>query len=178
MLSPVRVIVLRTIGRTPFSDIEFIKGIEIEMPRWIAYEMEKLGYVEVKRSVSSVNDINKAKFTEEALSRKNQISLSNIPADFYLESKNLISDLYEKYRSGRDPEALLELEKIRKNLSRLVLLRLQKIILSSLIAKEKLEELENSMSLEERILFRRFMDVVNIWLNSLTESGRGESSRG
>ena len=170
LLSPVRVIVLKTLGKVPFSDIELIKGIEIEMPRWIAYELEKIGVVEVKRSISNINDINKAKFTEEALSKKSQIALGKIPHDFYPESINMINSLENKYQSEKNPEALIELEKVKRNLSKLSTLRLQKIILSALIAKEKTEELENNMSLEEKILFRRFLTVMNSWVKILAKS--------
>lgn len=163
-LNPISVVVLRNIGRIPFVDVELIRGAEVEMPRWLAEILEARGLVEVRRDIRGSSDVNKIRFSEEDLARRSSASLSKVPLDFYISVERLLRDLGERVRRGGSPEDLRELEAISRSINRLLSIRVQKILLASILHTERSQDFEKSLSIEEKVLYRLVDDDVKYWL--------------
>lgn len=163
-LAPVSVVVLRSVGRTPFADVELVRGSEVEIPRWAAEVLERLGYVEVKREVGGSSDINRVRFAEEDLVRRGGLAISRIPGDFYMEVDRILRELSEKIKRGGSPNDIVELDRITRALGRIVSIRVQKILMASILHSERPGDFEKNLSFEERALYRVIEDDVRSWL--------------
>ncbi len=173
MLAPVSVVVLRSFGKTPFTDIELLRGSEVEIPRWAAEVLERQGYVEARREVNSSSDINRARFAEEDQVRRGGLAITKIPGDFYIDADRLLRELSEKIKKGGSPSDIVELDRVAKALSRIVLIRIQKILMASVLHGEKPGDFEKNLSFEERALYRIIEDDVKHWLRIVVGDGYG-----
>ncbi|MEM2203198.1 MAG: hypothetical protein QXI22_02465 [Sulfolobales archaeon] len=175
-LAPVSVAVLRSIGKTPFTDVELIRGSEVEIPRWAAEVLEKMGYVEVKREVGSSSDVNRIRFAEEDHARRGGLSISKIPGDFYIEVGRIIRELSEKIKKGGSPSDIVELDRITRALDRIVSIRLQKILMASILHSERSGDFEKNLSFEEKTLYRIIDSDVKHWLRTVLGESYGSVS--
>lgn len=172
-LAPVSVVVLRSIGKTPFTDVELIRGSEVEIPRWAAEVLERMGYVEVKREVTGSSDVNRVRFAEEDHARKGGLSISKIPGDFYIEVDRILKELNDKIKKGGSPSDIVELDRITKALDKIVSIRLQKILMASILHSERSGDFEKNLSFEERALYRIVEDDAKHWLKTVLGDGYG-----
>jgi len=175
-LQPVSVAVMRSFGRVPFVDVELIRGAEVEMPRWLAEILEARGLVEVRRDIRGSSDVNKIRFSEEDLAKRSAAILSRVPLDFYISVERLLRDLGERVRKGSSPDDLRELEAISRSINRLLSIRVQKILLASILHTERSQDFEKNLSLEEKVLYRLVDDDVKYWLRRAVGGGYGGSS--
>lgn len=174
MHSPVRVMVLRDLGKTVFSDIELTRGAEVELPRWVAEALEKREYVRILRELKSIDDINKIRFQEERKSEGSKTELYKLPRNFYFE----VGRLVEEYRSRldtRDPRTLQDLDKALRAFQRIFSLRLKKILYLVQVSENIDEEIEKRMTLEERVFYRFLLNNVYKWMRDLSRSVVAES---
>ncbi|MEZ0290549.1 MAG: hypothetical protein ABWJ42_05610 [Sulfolobales archaeon] len=163
LLKPVRVMILKDLGRVIFSEVELSKGVEIELPRWIAESLEKMGYARIQRSFKSLEDLNKIRYHEETRFEEKKIELYKISQDLYVESEKLVSDFRERAES-RDPRAFQELERIIKVFQRILRLRFRKILYFIQVSESIDEDLERRMSIEEKIFYRYFLIGIYKWI--------------
>ena len=166
-LAPVSVVVLRSVGRTPFTDVELIRGSEVEIPRWAAEALEGMGYVEIRREVGGSSDINRVRFAEEDHARRGGLSISKIPGDFYIEVGRIVRELGEKIKRGGSPSDIVELDRITRALDRVVSIRLQKILMASILHSERSGDFEKNLSYEEKALYRIIESDVKHWLKTV-----------
>ncbi|MDT7889816.1 MAG: hypothetical protein RQ885_12705 [Desulfurococcales archaeon] len=168
----VTVAILRNIGRTPFADIELVRGVEVELPRWLAEILEARGYVETRRDVKGLSDINRVRFAEEDIAKRGGLTVSKVSPDFYIEIGKIVRLLEERIRRGGSAEDLRELEAIHKAISKIAQIRMQKILLASILYSERSSELEKNLSAEERAFYRIIDEDVKYWLKYVL-GGRG-----
>jgi DNA replication factor GINS len=176
-LMPVTVAILRSLGRTPFADIELVRGTEVELPRWLAEILERRGYVEVRREIRGSNDINRVRFSEEDHVKRGGLAVFRIPPDFYLEVVRIVRSLEDRVKKGGSPDDLRELEAIYKAMNKIVQIRMQKILLASILYSERSSELEKNLSIEEKALYRVIDDDVKYWLKTALGGRVGGSSQ-
>jgi len=175
-LAPVPVAILRSMGRTPFADVELIRGAEVELPRWLAEVLEARGAVEVRREVRGSSDVSRVRFSEEDYVKRGGLAVARVPYDFYIEADRVLRELEDRVRRGGSPEDLRELETLRKALEKVASIRVQKILLASVLHSERSSELEKSLSAEERVLYRVIDEDVKHWLRTAL-GGRVGGSR-
>ena len=166
LLSPVRVAVLRDLGkvRTESGWEVFNRGEEAFLPLWLAKELEKRGYVEIREGHLSEVDLAKYLIVERSLPRG---KFQNLKDRFYLEARNLYrrlkSEIKEKQLSAKD---LLAAIKVEADLKDIISIRMNKIIQVALLGG-KLEDFEEQLLLEEKILFNYAKDLFNVWFKEV-----------
>ncbi|MCC6061345.1 MAG: DNA replication complex GINS family protein [Desulfurococcaceae archaeon] len=166
MHSPVRVMVLKDIGKTGFTDIDLVRGVEIDLPRWVAETLENKEYVKIIRNVKSSDDVNRIRFQEERRSEGSKYELHKIPPNLYYEIRRLIRE-YEKKIDSKDPRVFQEIEKLKKSFEKILSLRYKKILYYIQVSENIDEELEKRMTLEEKIFYRLFLRNIHKWINSI-----------
>ncbi|MEM0043356.1 MAG: hypothetical protein QXJ51_02210 [Sulfolobales archaeon] len=166
MHKPVRVMILQDLGKTVFSDVDLIKGVEVELPRWLAEGLEKIGYARIQRSLRSLEDLNKIRYQEESRFEESKIELYKISYDMYLESEKIVRDYREKLES-KDPRVFQEFEKVKKVVQRILRLRFRKILYLIQVSENIDEDLERKMSLEEKAFYRYFLKGIYQWIKDL-----------
>ncbi len=161
----VRVIVVEDIGPIyiPEGVIELTKGSEYNLPRWIAVELYRRGYVEFKDKPVDLEKLAKIAYSEES-SRKG-IEFSKTPQYFYHIVGYEIDGLYERLERERDTRLLLDIQKYEDYLLRIGKARVKKI--TQLIPIEIPQEVYMCLSEEERILYRMLREILVGWLKTL-----------
>ncbi|NPA85307.1 MAG: DNA replication complex GINS family protein [Crenarchaeota archaeon] len=165
----VKVILLREISDL-FDGESFLrlgKGMEVELPRWLADDLVQKGFARYSRERTveeTLKEVAKYRFLE---SKKDEPYPTQLPPDFYKRVKEII----EKYRkpeiSDVDVEEiaqkLLKVTRIRAQLKELTDLRLMKIVTKVLGEEEIPVSLIERLTPEERIFAQEFDGDVRTW---------------
>lgn len=165
MSMPVRVMVLRDLGKTFFSDVELVKGIETEIPRWVAEILEKKGFVKILRNINSLEDLNKIVFQESIREEGHKRELYKVAPDLYFEIEKFIEE-YKQRIESRDPRVFSEYDKILSAAKRLIRARSRKIFYLVQVSEVLDEEIEKRMTLEEKIFYRNLLRSIVSWIKS------------
>lgn len=166
LLSPVRVAVLRDLGRirTEGGWETFNRGEEAFLPLWLAKSLEKKGFVEVRETPLSEVELAKYLIVERGLPRGKFQSLRE---RFYLEARDLYKKLKSRVSEGRvNAKELLATIKVEADLKDIISIRMNKIIQVALLGG-KLEEFEEQLLLEEKILFNHTKNLVSTWFKEV-----------
>ncbi|MCD6428466.1 MAG: hypothetical protein J7L12_02485 [Desulfurococcales archaeon] len=162
LLSPVRVAVLRDLGRirTESGWETFNRGEEAFLPLWLAKDLEKRGFVEIRENPLSEVDLAKYLIVERGLPRG---KFQNLRDRFYLEARDLYKRLKSRVQEGRlNAKELLATIKVEADLKDIVSIRMNKIIQVALLGG-KLEEFEEQLLLEEKVLFNYTKNLISMW---------------
>jgi DNA replication initiation complex subunit (GINS family) len=85
--------------------------------------------------------------------------------------------LEDRVKKGGSPDDLRELEAIYKAMNKIVQIRMQKILLASILYSERSSELEKNLSIEEKALYRVIDNDVKYWLKTALGGRVGGSSQ-
>ncbi len=164
MLSPIRVAVLRDLGKIRVEGgwETYQRGDEAGIPYWIATFLEKRGDVEIRETRLTDTDIGKYLMIERRIKGG---SFHPLRERFYLEARELIRRL-KKEGEGK-PENILRIVKAEGNLSDIVRIRLRKI-LSAAFLSTKIDEIIEKLLPEERGLLLELSIIIQKWFNEVT----------
>ncbi len=165
MLSPVRVAVLRDLGRVRVEGgwETYQRGDEAGIPYWMATFLEKRGDVEVREPKLTDTDIGKYLMIER---RMKGSSFHSLKERFYLEARELIRRLREEGREN--PENVMKAVKVEGNLSDIVRIRLRKILNAAFLST-KIDEIVEKLLPEERGLLLELSAVIQKWFDGVTK---------
>ncbi|MCD6084218.1 MAG: DNA replication complex GINS family protein [Desulfurococcales archaeon] len=166
LLSPVRVAVLRDLGRvrTEGGWEVFSRGEEAFLPLWLAKELERKGFVEIRETPLTEVDMAKYLIVERSHPRGKFQSLKE---RFYLEARELYRKLKAKIEEKRmSAKDLLASIKVEADLQDIVNIRVSKIIQVALLGG-KLEDFEEQLLLEEKVLFNCAKNLVDSWVREV-----------
>ncbi len=161
-LRPVKVAVLRDLGRAPVDGdfINLSRGQEADLPRWLSGALLRLNYVELRQHALGIDDVSKYLMSEKGLSKS---SLTKLREDFYYQVRELLSRSRSSLVSVDSAIGVIRLE---SNVRDLIRLRVNKIVSTALLGA-KIDKFEDSLTYEELLLFRLLNELINSWVNSL-----------
>lgn len=142
---------------------ELIKGTEIDLPRWIAYELASRNIVVVREEPEiTIEDLSKYLFLETR-SIKTPSALQRIPRDFYPKLRSLIKKLKDKLGKEFNVQALEEYHKVERYSMEIVRSRLSKIV-AAVQSPRELRDVIEKMTPEERALYIFLRETINYWV--------------
>ncbi len=164
LLSPTKVTVLRSLGKVPFAEeYSLTRGIEAEIPRWLAEVLEKMGFVEISPDEKlRLENLARAKMVERDMERRGLRAIAKLHPYFYTMAKSLMRTLEHRAKESLDLSVLKELDMMKTSLYEILKLRLGKILDAALMGTLSHELLEN-MTLEERVLFKLIASIIKSW---------------
>ena len=157
LMEPVRVIALKDIGPLPLPQgmVNVRRGDELEVPRWQARELERMGLAEIRDRGLDIDSVNMYHYREKRGRAANQ--LQGLPRDFYLAVRDLVERLDTMIRESPSTMLLRDREVVEKNLMDLAETRLAKILR---LASSGGEEFKERMTPEESITYDTIRSVV------------------
>jgi len=145
--------------------IDLVRGAEYNLPRRIAYELEKKGIVKIKSDDKiSLETLSRLVYNEESTIQKTQ--LVKTKPFFYSIIRKTINDLKEKLRHESSIELLEEYRNFLDLLHTAARIRTRKM-LNALLLTEIPPDLIEKMSEEEKLLFVMLFDALKSWLKGL-----------
>lgn len=162
---PVRVEVIRDHEPIVYNNekYELIKGTEIDLPRWIAYELASRNIVIVREEPQiTIEDLSKYLFLE-IRSLRTPSALQRIPKDFYPKLRLLLKRLREKLDKEFNVQVLEEYHKVERYSMEIIQSRLSKI-LAAIQSPEELKDVIDKMTPEERVLYTFLRETINYWV--------------
>ena len=161
LMKPVSVAVMKSVGRVPVVEEELVRGTEVRLPLWLAIELEKEGVVEIREPGIKEGELRRVKFIQMQQGE----TLVKLDEFFYIRAKRWLKELEEEGRKRFDVAALTVVEKARRDLHDLYRVRLNKIIMSTVLGH--LQSVEKSLSNEERLLARVLEHSLKEWAKYL-----------
>ena len=160
-MKPVSVAVIKSIGKIPVIEEELVRGTEIRMPLWLAVELEKEGVVELREPGIKESELRRIKFIQMQQSE----TLVKLDEFFYIKAKRWIDELESEGKKRFDIAAITLVEKARRDLHDLYRVRLNKIIMSTVLGH--LQSIEKSLSAEEKLLAKALERSLKEWARYL-----------
>jgi DNA replication factor GINS len=166
MLKRVRVMVVRDAGEIIVDNetIPLQKGVEIEIPLWLAQVLEKEGLVNPIEPPMSIEDIARVHFS--VISARTPADLEPLPKNFYLETMRYIKMLDEQIRKEFRAELLEEKQKAVQYVLEIMDRRLL-LILQSMRSPTSLAEISSKLSEEEAVLLEELRSDIETWRSRL-----------
>ncbi len=167
LLTPVRVAVLKTIGKVRVEGRweSFEKGDEASLPLWLAEGLRMSGYVEPREQELTDSDVGKYLMVEKGLKSNEFTALRE---RFYLEARELLKRLREGGTSKS--EDVLRAIKLEGNLSDLLRIRVRKIVQIAFLGG-KVEEFADRLLPEEVALFSLIREALIEWDKEVLRGG-------
>jgi len=166
-LSPVKVAVLRDLGRVRIEGgwETFVKGDEANLPYWLAKELLRAGYVDLREQKITDTEVGKYLMIEKGLKSSEFTSLKE---RFYMEIKEILKNFKEL--STKSSENVLRRMRFESNVSDLVRIRLRKLVQIAFL-KEEVSEFLDKVLPEERLLLLTLNEFIGEWLQEVLKSG-------
>ena len=160
MTSSVKAMFLRDYATlpTPGGIISVRRGEEVDLPRWQALMLASKGIVDIKDEKLDLDRINMYHFREVKRSAANQ--LAELPRDFYLKVRDLISMLNEVIKTNPSHMVFREREVVETNVTQLAEKRLTKIIR---LAQAGGGDMRDKLTTEEAILYNEMSRAIEEW---------------
>jgi len=137
------------------NKINLSKGQETELEFWLAKELQDQNKVKILDTIT-LEELGRISFQEKQ-SRNSQITLVEIPKDFYIRIGLLIKELNTK----NDLVTLGQLNKVIQLANEIIPLRKKKILqLAFLSSSEK--ELYKNLTTEELLIYMNMRKLVNV----------------
>jgi DNA replication factor GINS len=173
LMEPVRVIALKDIGPLPLPQgtVNVRRGDELEVPRWQARELERMGLAEIRDRGLDIDAVNMYHYREKRGRAANQ--LQGLPRDFYQAVRDLVERLDSMIRESPSTMLIRDREVVEKNMIDLAETRLAKILR---LASSGGEEFKERMTPEESIAYDTIRSVVEVfrgYVRSLVGGGEG-----
>lgn len=145
--------------------IDLVRGAEYNLPRRIAYELERKGIVKIKSDEKiPLEMLSRLVYNEESTIQKTQ--LVKTKPFFYSIIRKTINDLEEKLKHESSIELLEEYRSFLDLLHTVARIRTRKM-LNALLLTEIPPDLIEKMSEEEKLLFVMLFDALKSWLRGL-----------
>jgi DNA replication factor GINS len=166
MLRPVRLAVTRDYGvlHVDGMTVELHKGIEIEVPYWLAKAIESMGVGKLTETPLTLEDIARIHYT--ILSARTPSELEPLPQYFYQEAREYLDTLDERIRRELNPTLLEEKQKALQYLVEIVEKRLTMII-HSLRSPTSIAELYSKLTPEEQAMLKMMQQLLETWRRSI-----------
>ncbi|WP_440059891.1 hypothetical protein ACSU1N_01645 [Thermogladius sp. 4427co] len=146
--------------------LDMSKGAEYTIPRWVAAYYAKKGYVKIKDSRISVEDLSVLSYNEEAAYSR---TLTNkLKGFFYKAMFTSKKDLVEQAKRTGELLKLDEVRRIEDALDTLLKSRMKKIVGYSLISDIQQDIIEK-LSEEEKYLLHSLRIIIDSWRRSISE---------
>ncbi len=167
MLKPVRIMVVKDYGNVHIDGTEYPlhKGVELEVPLWLAELLVSQGVANVVETPLSIEDIARVHFT--TVSARTPAELEPLPRNFYQEAKRFIKQLDEEIRREFNAALLEEKQKAIQYLLEIIDRRLT-LIMQSIRSPTTVAEISSKLSQEESALLEEIRDDVEKWKRTLT----------
>lgn len=161
LLSSVRTLVLRDLGVVVIDKerVSVRRGDEVNLPLWLALELHRSGYAEL-RDVA-LRDVDLLKYYHMERTSKGS-RLADVREDLYFSAGITVS----RFNREKTAETLSKVEKFKGTLNSLVDLRLSKLANAAVNLDVK-QASEVSKILEEMILYRLLKKVLESWRDSV-----------
>ena len=162
----VRVIVVKDYGKLRVDGAEYslTRGVEIEVPRWLASILEDEGIANQSEPGISIEDITRVHFS--VMSARTPAELEPLPRDFYQEALRYLERLAKRVRKEFNASLLEEHQKASQYLAEILDRRLS-LILQSLRSPAALAEISASLSKEETALLDALRGSIDTWRKRL-----------
>ena len=157
MLSPVKVMVLKTVPSIPVLGSSLQKGSEEKMPRFIAEVLEKLGYVEILEKAPSPQDLTKMRFAHT----QQRSTLVKLDDFFYIIVRDTITKLEEKAKKDIDITLIKIVDRAKEDFNEIFNLRLAVILRA--LQFGNLESVVKSLSIEEKTMAVGIQKLLESW---------------
>ena len=142
----------------------FEEGNEYETYYWIARDLEKSGIVHFREEeLLDTAKLYKIQWKERALTGG---QISSVPDDFYPKLRRYLAQLKEEV--AKNPEKMLDYERVRRLTQDIVNSRLKKVV-SLASAPTQTEQTLKNVSGEERFLYEQLCRLVHEWRNQILE---------
>jgi len=170
MVRPVRVAITRDhgVGHVDGIEVELRKGIEIEVPYWIAKALEEDGIGHLTESPLTLEDLARIHYT--MLSARTPAEVEALPQYFYQEVKEYLRRIDEKIRRELNPSLLEEKQKAQQYLMEIVDKRLT-LIIQSLRSPTTIAELTSKLTPEEQAIARIMLKLIETWRKNILPKG-------
>lgn len=155
-LRPVRVAVLRSLGRVPGADVPLERGVEALLPRWLARALERLGYVEVLSREPGPHDLSRLRFAHR--NRDQPPALEDL---FFVAARRGLEDAERRAREGADYALASAVERARRDLYEVFRLRLAAVLRA--VQLGGVSAVAGRLALEERVLAQALARLVEEW---------------
>jgi len=162
----VRIMVLRDNGniRIDGEEITLQKGVEIEVPFWLAKILAEKGAANIIETNMSIEDIARIHFT--VISARTPADLEPLPRSFYLEAARYIEQLEDTIRREFRAELLEEKQKAVQYLLEIIDKRLL-LLLQSMRSPTTLAEISSKLSEEEAVLIEELRSDIETWKKTI-----------
>ncbi len=162
MVRPVRVAITRDYGviTVDGATIELHKGIEVELPYWLARAVEASELGKPTETPIGLEDIARLHYT--TLTAKTPAELEPLPQYFYHEAREYLKQLDERIRRELNPTLLEEKQKALQYLVEIVDKRLT-IIIQSLRSPTSIAELYSKLTPEEQAVLKTIQQILESW---------------
>ncbi len=166
MLKPVRSLILKSVGNIPCVGA-LVRGSEIPLPRWLAQALESQGFVEIQEGSISLQDLFKTKFSQQQ-QREQLLKLEDF---FYFVARDLIKTLEKQAKERSDVYLMTTTSRAQRDLIELFNIRFGYVLKA--VRLGKLSVVEKSLSVEERIIAKKVLELVDKWME-LVRDGKHE----
>ncbi|MCS7099683.1 MAG: hypothetical protein RMH84_02930 [Sulfolobales archaeon] len=159
--SSARVLALKDLGILAIDKekINIKKGDEVSLPVWLALELQKSGYAELRDTLLRDSDVFRYHHME-------RISRGGKPADIREDIYFLAELTIYRLSHGKNAETALRVEKLKRAIANMLDSRLSKVVNAALNLDLK-QASDVSKALEEVLLFRILKRVLNSWRESV-----------
>lgn len=161
LMGSVRVLALRDLGRLPVDRewIDVRRGDEVSLPLWLALELSRKGYVELREGGLKDTELHRYHLLERGSKGG---KLAEIREDVYLVAGLALGRLY---REGSG-ESLVRADRMRSVLANLLDMRLGKLVNAVVSVGDK-QPSEVTSVLEEMLLFKFLRKALEVWRSSV-----------
>lgn len=166
LLSSVRTLVLRDLGVIVIDKerVNVRRGDEVNLPLWLALELHRRGYAELRDI--ALRDVELLKYYHMERTSKGG-KLADIREDLYFSAEMAVARLSEE----KATDMLAKVEKFRGTLNNLVDLRMSKIV-SAAVNLEARQASDVSKIVEEMVLYRVLRKLLESWRSSVLKYGK------
>jgi hypothetical protein len=161
LMSSVRVLALRDLGRLPVDRewIEVRRGDEVGIPLWLALELSRRGYVELREGGLRDTELHRYHLLERGSKGG---KLAEVREDLYLVAGLTLGRLYGE-GSG---ESLVRADRMKSVLANLLDIRVGKLVNAVVSVGDK-QPSEITPVLEEMLLFKFLRRALEVWRSSV-----------
>jgi len=161
LMGSVRVLALRDLGRLPIDRewIEVRRGDEVSLPLWLALELSRRGFVELREGGLRDTELHRYQLLERGSKGG---KLAEVREDVYLAAGLALGKLY---REGSG-ESLVKADRMKSVLANLLEMRLGKLVNAVISVGDK-QPSEITSVLEEMLLFKLLRRALEVWKSSV-----------
>ncbi len=150
------------------DEISYVEAnTEIDVPRWLAQELEKAGLVELSSDEKvTIEELARLAFLETR-TIGTASTLQKLPPEFYVKVKHEIEALLNELSRNPTSEVIEKYRKAEMFIRDIVRSRLRKI-LNLVLTVEEPKDIITKLTPEEKTLYRVLRDIIKFWIEETT----------